>query len=73
MSKILVAYFSHSGNTKVIANTIQENAGGDIFQIRTVELYPAEYNAVVDKARKELDADYRPKLATTQTTITQIM
>jgi flavodoxin len=64
MGKILVAFFSHSGNTEVVANNIKENVGGDLFEIRTVEPYPADYNAVVDKARKELDAHYRPKLAT---------
>ncbi len=64
MRKTLVAFFSHSGNTKVVAKNIKENVSGDLFQIETVELYPADYNAVVDKARKEKTADYRPKLAT---------
>lgn len=64
MSKILVAYFSHSGNTKALAETIQATAGGDLFQIKTVETYPAEYNAVVDVAKKEQNANSRPDLAT---------
>nr|WP_319489286.1 hypothetical protein [uncultured Caproiciproducens sp.] len=51
MSKILVAYSTHSENTKVIAETIQKIAG-DLFKIRMVETYPAEYNAVVDVAKK---------------------
>jgi flavodoxin len=63
MSKILVACFSHSGNTKALAETIQAIAGGDLFQIRTVETYPAEYNAVVDVAKKEQNANSRPELA----------
>jgi flavodoxin len=63
MKKVLIAYFSHSGNTKVVANCIKENVGGDIFEIKTVETYPAEYDAVVAKAKKEQDADQRPKLA----------
>lgn len=64
MKKILVAYFSHSGNTKVVANSIKENVGSDIFEVKTVESYPTNYNAVVDKAKKEQNADYRPELAT---------
>lgn len=64
MSKILVAYFTHSGNTKVVAETIQATAGGDLFQIKTVKPYPAEYNAVVDVAEKEQQANSRPELAT---------
>ncbi len=63
MGKILVAFFSHSGNTRSVANNIKENTGGDLFEIRTVESYPADYNTVVEKARNELKSDYRPKLA----------
>lgn len=62
MKKMLVVYFSHSGNTKVVANVIKEKAGGEIFEIKTVESYPSEYNAVVDKAKKEQNADARPRL-----------
>lgn len=60
--KILVAYFSHSGNTREIANQIKELADADIFEIVPVEPYPRNYNAVVDQAKKELAADYRPAL-----------
>lgn len=62
--KILVAYFSHSGNTRVTANQIHENVGGDIFEIVTVDPYPTEYNAVVDQAKQEQEDNYRPELAT---------
>jgi len=61
---ILVAYFSYSGNTKVIANKIHENVGGDIFEIKTVDPYPTDYNTVVKQAKKEQEENYRPKLAT---------
>lgn len=60
--KILVAYFSHSGNTEAVANNIKETVGADIFEIKTTESYPSEYNLVVDKAKKEQDTDYRPRL-----------
>ena len=65
MKKILVAYFSHSGNTEVIAKLIQQHVGGDLYKITTVETYPADYNAVVNQARKELEANDRPELAMT--------
>jgi flavodoxin len=64
MKKILVAYFSHSGNTKCLAELIHKNIGSDIFEIKTVESYPAEYDAVVEVAKKEHDSGFRPKLAT---------
>jgi flavodoxin len=62
--KILVAYFSHSGNTRVIATQIHERVGGDIFEIVAVDPYPSDYDEVVEQARKELDKEYRPKLKT---------
>jgi flavodoxin len=62
--KILVAYFSHSCNTRVIANQIRESVGGGIFEIVAVDPYPSDYDAVVEQARKELREEYRPKLKT---------
>jgi flavodoxin len=60
--KILTVYFSHSGNTREITNQIHKLAGGDIFELQTVQTYPANYNAVVKQARKEQDTNYRPQL-----------
>lgn len=60
--KILVAYFSHTGNTREIANQIRNRAGGDIFEIKTVVPYTNEYDALTKQARRELDSDFRPEL-----------
>ncbi len=62
--KILVAYFSHSGNTREIANQIHKIVGGDIFEIQSVKPYPHDYDAVVEQARQELDSGYKPALKT---------
>jgi len=62
--KILVAYFSHSGNTRVIAEQIRNAAGADIFEIQPVKDYPDDYQAVVDQAKKEINSNYRPALKT---------
>lgn len=59
-----MAYFSHSGNTRVIANQIHESVGGDIFEIVAVDPYLRNYDEVVEQARKELREEYRPKLKT---------
>jgi flavodoxin len=64
MEKILVAYFSHSGNTREIANQIHKKVGGDIFEIQPVKPYPNDYDAVVKQARQELDVGYKPTLKT---------
>ncbi|WP_368488491.1 flavodoxin [Clostridium sp. BJN0013] len=62
MSKSLIAFFSYSGNTEVIANIIKENVGGELLQIKTVKSYPTNYDGVVDKARQEQNTEYRPEL-----------
>lgn len=64
MKKILTAYFSHSGNTREIANQIHKSAGGDIFEIQAVKPYPRDYDAVVEQAKQELDSGYKPALKT---------
>jgi len=62
--RILVAYFSHSGNTRIIANQIHDKVDGDIFEIIAIDPYPGDYDEVVEKARKELRELFRPKLKT---------
>jgi flavodoxin len=61
--KILVAYFSWSGNTREIANQIHKIVGGDLFEIVTVSEYPRDYDETVKQARKELETRCRPELA----------
>ena len=61
-SNVLVAYFSHSGNTREVAEQVHQRVGGDLFPIVPVDPYPADYDAVVEKARQELNEGLRPKL-----------
>jgi flavodoxin len=61
--RILVAYFSWSGNTREIANQIHKIVGGDLFEIVTVNRYPSDYDETVRQARKELETSCRPQLA----------
>lgn len=61
--KILVAYFSHSGNTKKIAEEIQSKTGGELFEIKTVNAYSDDYNTVLDEAKAELNDKARPELS----------
>lgn len=61
--KVLVVYFSHSfGNTRRIAHMIQEETGGDIFEIKPKQPYTANHKEVVAQARREIDAGFRPEL-----------
>ncbi len=62
--KVLVAYFSRTGNTQEMAGYISEIAGGDIVRIETVNPYPAEYRATTRQAKEELNSGYKPPLKT---------
>jgi flavodoxin len=61
-NKILVAYFSHSGNTRAAAGQVKDITGGDVFEITAAEAYPGDYDATVARAVKELKAKARPQL-----------
>lgn len=62
LKKCLVAYFSHSGNTRTVAEQIREATGADIFEIEPAAAYPTNYQAVVDQAKKEVNSDFKPAL-----------
>lgn len=59
---ILIAYFSYSGNTRALAETIQSQTGGDLFEIRTVKDYPQKYTPCTEIAKRERDNNERPAL-----------
>lgn len=60
--KILIAYYSYSGNTRFAAEQIQKITGGTLFEIKPVKAYPADYNACVNQAKKEINAGFKPEL-----------
>jgi len=62
--RILVAYFSWSGNTREIAKIIHQRVGGDLFEIVPATPYPTDYNACLDQSAEELKRQYRPPLKT---------
>lgn len=60
--KILIAYYSRSGNTKSVAEKIQTVTGGDLFEIKTKKEYPKSYDEIVNQAKIEKVQDIRPEL-----------
>lgn len=60
--KILVAYFSHTGNTKKVAQLIQNKTGADIFKIETATPYPSVYRETTELAKQEKADNARPAL-----------
>jgi len=61
-SRFLVAYFSRSGNTRVIAGAVQRALGADLFEIRPAQQYPEDYEQTVEQARRERDRGDEPAL-----------
>lgn len=61
-SKILVAYFTRSGNTQVIAGILHRKLGADLFQIAPRHPYPEDYEQTVEQARQERDRGFEPPL-----------
>ena len=62
-SKVLVAYFSWSGNGQQMVRWIAEETGGDLFRIVPAEPYGEDFNACADRARNELDSQIRQELS----------
>lgn len=62
--RILIAYFTRSGNAETLADRIQEKTGGTKFRIETVKTYPQDYSGVYDEAMKEQQENARPELKT---------
>lgn len=61
--KSLVVYFSWSGNTERVAESIQSQTGADIFEIIPAEPYSDDYDTVVEVAREEQRKNARPVIS----------
>ena len=59
---VLIVYFTHSGNTRKLAELIYEKVGGELFEIQPELPYPDSYNTVVEQAKKEIGEGYQPPL-----------
>ena len=72
--KVLVAYFSRTGeqygvgnitegNTAIVAKIISEKTNGDLFEIKVAkDNYPKGYMELTEYAKKELQANARPEI-----------
>lgn len=70
--KTLIVYFSRKdgvyggnlkvGNTKRIADFIQDKTGGKEYEIVPIKEYPKSYQATTEVAQKEQDDNARPKI-----------
>lgn len=61
--KALVVYFSYTGNTRALAQQVQQSVGGDIFELKPSTPYSADYKTVESQGKKEVEEGYQPPLA----------
>ena len=60
---VLVAYFTRTGNTRVIARQIRRARDADLFEIQPAEPYPEDYEETVAQATRERESGFEPALA----------
>ena len=69
--KMIVIYFSRTGNTEKFANYIQKNANITSFKIIPSTPYPEDYNTMLNIAKEERETDARPEIQNPLTDISQ--
>ena len=62
MMRTLVAYYSHSGNTRYLAELIARETGGTLLELMPAMPYPQEEDALLDQVREEVRAGFCPPL-----------
>lgn len=61
--KTLILYYSQArGNTKRIAQMIQERLHAEMEQIQTRVPYIGSYDAIVNQGKREVDSGYTPEI-----------
>ena len=51
-----VVYFSHTGNTRTVAEHIAESTGADLFEIKSLTQYPKAYCPSTHFVKKEIES-----------------
>ena len=62
--KVLIVYFSHTGNTRTIAGYIHDTVKSDLVEIQTADTYTDDYDTLLAQIREEVASGYCPPLTT---------
>lgn len=60
--KTLVLYYSQTSNTKAVATEIANKLGADLDEIVAMEPYDGDFQATIERGRKELDEGSFPEI-----------
>ena len=61
-TKKLIVYYSYTGHTKMIAESIQKKLGCDILEIKPVTPYSTDYQKVVDEEQNNESSGKTPDI-----------
>lgn len=62
MKKMLIAYYSYSGNTAWLAEQLSQATGAPAARIETIAPYPADYDDTVNQAKREVEQGFVPAI-----------
>ncbi len=61
-NRVLIVFFSRTENTQAVAEIIQQEVGGELFEVLPAEPYPVDYDTLVSQVDEENEAGYTPPL-----------
>ena len=60
--RILIVYYTRTGNTEKFAQQIKRFVGGDLFKIEAINKYPPKYQDVLKVSKVEIDNQIKPPI-----------
>lgn len=60
--KMLIVFYSHSGNTRAVAEHIRALTGADLFEIVPEKSYPSDYETLTQVAKAQIQQNERPAI-----------
>ena len=61
--KMLIVFYSHTGNAKFVSEHIQTLTGADVFELKPVEPYSEDFSATAERAGREREEGKLPALS----------
>ena len=61
-SKMLIVFYSHTGNARFVSEHIQALTGADVFELILVDPYPEDVNATIERVNQERETGRLPAL-----------
>ena len=68
--KTLILFYSYGGNTRKIAEMIQQETSSDLEEIKTAFPYEGDYNSVVNQGQREVNSGFMPEILPLKADIT---